>query len=212
VIYRFFGPDPMRFESSLVLRCGSRGDDTETVVYYYLAEGSRAPEVRSPNTWQLTGTFPSPNYEAFLQAEVPEQQAGPWPEKLILGDKEFPVYTLESKHTWIEMWPYFHVDRRRGGGAPEALVDRSVYARTTIDSDRDKQVNLRLGFDDWVTVWVNAEKIKTIRHDKGKIEVATVSVNLRKGANEMLVKSNNLGAFTKNFRTWAFSCVISDAN
>lgn len=35
VFYRFFGPDPIAFRSSLLFLAGSRGDDMETVVYYY---------------------------------------------------------------------------------------------------------------------------------------------------------------------------------
>ena len=35
VFYRFFGPDPIAFRSSMKFLAGSRGDDMETVVYYY---------------------------------------------------------------------------------------------------------------------------------------------------------------------------------
>ncbi len=35
VFYRFFGPDPIAFRSSMTFLAGSRGDDMETVVYYY---------------------------------------------------------------------------------------------------------------------------------------------------------------------------------
>ena len=78
VIYRFFGPDPIPFSSSLVLSCGSRADDTETVVYYYLAEGSKAVPVRAPANWQLTGPFECRNYEQFLASEFPERKPGDW--------------------------------------------------------------------------------------------------------------------------------------
>ena len=40
VFYRFFGPDPIAFRSSMTFLAGSRGDDMETVVYYY-KKGSR---------------------------------------------------------------------------------------------------------------------------------------------------------------------------
>ncbi|MCP4890732.1 MAG: DUF2961 domain-containing protein [Planctomycetaceae bacterium] len=35
VFYRFFGPDPIAFHSSMSFHAGCRGDDMETVVYYY---------------------------------------------------------------------------------------------------------------------------------------------------------------------------------
>ena len=44
VFYRFFGPDPIAFRSSFSFRAGCRGDDMETVVYYYKMSGSGAPE------------------------------------------------------------------------------------------------------------------------------------------------------------------------
>ena len=39
VFYRFFGPDPIAFRSSMTFLAGSRGDDMETVVYYYKKSG-----------------------------------------------------------------------------------------------------------------------------------------------------------------------------
>lgn len=39
VFYRFFGPDPIAFRSSMTFLAGSRGDDMETVVYYYKKHG-----------------------------------------------------------------------------------------------------------------------------------------------------------------------------
>lgn len=39
VFYRFFGPDPIAFRSSVSFRAGCRGDDMETVVYYYKMSG-----------------------------------------------------------------------------------------------------------------------------------------------------------------------------
>ena len=39
VFYRFFGPDPVAFRSSMTFLAGSRGDDMETVVYYYKKSG-----------------------------------------------------------------------------------------------------------------------------------------------------------------------------
>ena len=44
VFYRFFGPDPIAFRSSVSFRAGCRGDDMETVVYYYKMSVSNSPE------------------------------------------------------------------------------------------------------------------------------------------------------------------------
>jgi hypothetical protein len=44
VFYRFFGPDPIAFRSSVSFTAGCRGDDMETVVYYYKMSVSNSPE------------------------------------------------------------------------------------------------------------------------------------------------------------------------
>lgn len=204
VIYRFFGPDPVPFCSSLVLRCGSRADDTETVVYYYRVPGSEAPPAHSPDRWQVTGPFPCPDYKTFLQREFPETLQGPWPEKIRHGNRDFPVHLARTERTWIDMWPYY---RQGGGGSTNGLVNHSVYARATIEFDRDRPVTIRLGFDDWLCVWLNGKKLTSIRHDGG-FRTASISADLRKGSNELLVKTSN---FAKNQRAlWALSCAIDD--
>ena len=45
VIYRFFGPDPVSFSSSMLMRSCTRADDTEIVTYWYKVAGSTAPKV-----------------------------------------------------------------------------------------------------------------------------------------------------------------------
>ena len=202
VIYRFFGPDPVPFRSSLVLRCGSRADDTETIVYYYRVLDSQAPTVRSPGQWQVTGPFPCPNYEAFQRSEFPESHPGPWQGPL----KGMAVHVAQAEHTWIDFWPFY-----RNGGAPEALVNHSAYARTTIESDQDRPVQLRFGFDDWLSVWLNGEKLASIRHDED-FKVAAIPATLWKGPNELLIKSNNVKRYKGKNSNWTLSCTVNDAN
>ena len=202
VIYRFFGPDPVPFRSSLVLTCGSRADDTETVVYFYRAEGSAAPAVQSPAKWQLTGPFECRDYDQFVKAEFPEQKPGAWADPLREGDQSLPVYTASSTHTWIDLWPFY-----RAGGSPEALGNHSVYGRTTIDSDRARRVQFSFGFDDWFSVWLNGEKLGSFRHDHG-LEVTTVAGELRKGPNELLIKTSNFQNI--NRWLWSINCVVRE--
>ena len=42
VAWRFFGPDPVPFDSSIGIDFGSRADDTQSVLYYYKIPDSRA--------------------------------------------------------------------------------------------------------------------------------------------------------------------------
>jgi hypothetical protein len=65
-----------------------------------------------------------------------------------------------------------------------ATRDSSVYARTTIASDKERKATLRLTCDDWAVVWVNGEKIATLDHAK---EMATVRlpILLKQGGNDI---------------------------
>ena len=59
----------------------------------------------------------------FLASEFPERKPGDWKDPLRDGDRTMPVPTATTAHTWIDLWPFY-----RAGGAPEALVDHSVYS------------------------------------------------------------------------------------
>jgi hypothetical protein len=202
IIYRFFGPDPVPFRSSLLLECGSRADDTESVVYYYRAIGSNAPAVRAPDRWQVAGPVHCPNFETFQRAMLPEQQQGPWGDATQKGGARLAVRTVATKHAWLDLSTVFHQ-----GGSPETLVGHAVYARTRIDSDRERLVKLRFGFDDWLSVWLNGKKLRTLRHDAG-LKAASIPAQLRKGPNELLVKLSN--SRNTNWRLWTLSCVIQE--
>ena len=74
VIYRFFGPDPIAFESSLSFRCGSRDDDVESVAYYYHVPGTEAAPVRTPDHWLVTGFYDDgDDWATFNTAEEVER-------------------------------------------------------------------------------------------------------------------------------------------
>lgn len=204
IIYRIFGPDPMPFRSSLVLRCGSRADDTESVVYYYRKAGSTAPEVITPESWQLTGPVPCSDHSLFMQGESIERQRGPWPESITYEGRVLPVFSARPEHAWIDLWPFY-----RQGTAPEALVGHSVYARTRIVSDHPRQVEFRIGFDDWLTVWLNGENLGSFRHDDGFC-TETIGMKLRQGDNELLIKNNNSDYPLGQRRLWVLNCIIRD--
>lgn len=187
VAYRFFGPDPIRFRSSLVARGGSRADDTETTFYYYRAAGSRAPAVETPPHWQVAGPVACADYAQFRQ---PPGTAEPPPE----WQAEARV---AGEHTWLDLTHCF--------GAARPLLDVAAYARTVLRSPASRNAVLRLGFDDWLTVWVNGAECASLRHDDG-FAVARVPVRLQAGDNELLVKLSN--ALNREYRLWALSCVV----
>ena len=200
VIYRFFGLNSVTFDSSLLLRCGSRADDTETVVYYYRVPDSQASPVTSPETWEMAGAFECADHEEFLRPEIPEQIAAPWLGQFKDDEVDFSVHSAKSEHTWIDFSTYC----RTGS---QGQLDRSAYARTTIESDDERSVQIRLGFDDWLSVWLNGENLGTFRHDHGFAAIS-VPARLKKGDNKLMVKLSNFENITHG--GWAMSCSIEN--
>lgn len=201
VVYRWLGPDPVSFESSISMRVGTRPDHTETVIWYYKKVGTGAPEILTPGKWQITGTFPCKTKEEFDIADFPEGVPGPWPDTLKSGTNSYSVHELESDHAWIN----FHRLYFTNSYTPFALTGQTVYARGTLESSRSRNAFIRLAFDDWVSLWVNGEKIATLYHEDD-FRSARIHVRLKKGSNEILVKSINFNTIPNN-RLWAFSFV-----
>lgn len=197
VFYRFYGPDPIRFRSSASFRAGCRGDDMETVVYYYKISGSSAPEVETPSEWQITGLFPGANnFDTFKKSEfVEELKANAWPQTLKSGKRAYSVRKLKSDHGWIDLRELFH-----------DATDQSAYARTSIESEVARKAVLRISVDNWCSIWLNGEHIATVRHEN-ELETARLPIKLREGANNLLLKTTNSAA-TDNKRLWAINCAV----
>ena len=178
----------------------------ESVVYTYRIDGTEAPAIQAPRQWQLAGLCPGANdWNAFQQAGFVEQlAAGRWPEKLVNGNQSLPVVPLAVERGWIDLANVFF--ERHHTATPLTILDQAAYARTTIDSDSDRSAVLRLAVDDWAMVWLNGRKIATLRHDDG-LKTARIPVQLRRGANELLVKTNNSNTPPNN-RLWVVNCVI----
>ncbi len=211
VFYRFFGPDPIAFHSSLILRTGSRSDDMETVVYTYQIDGVTPTAPLSPLTWHVTGPFRGcDSWEAFQKpGYIANLPVAEWPVKL---DRTFPTKndfktteaTLQSAHGWIDLQYLFF--QQHHIATPMTLLDRYVYARTVIQSDADKEATLRLALDDWALVWLNGKEIAALKHVEG-LKTVRVPVTLQQGENELLIKSSNTDT-PPNKRLWVIHCAI----
>jgi hypothetical protein len=195
VFYRFFGPDPIAFHSSISFSTGCRADDTESVLYYYRVLGSKAPEVATPPRWQFTDPFSGSNtWEGFNRQEFVENTpAGDWPDVVKLGEQSVRVHSVDSKYTWLSLNRYFR-----------ELKNHAVYARTTIESEVEGEAVLRIALDDWAIVWLNGEKVATLRHENG-LESVRIPVQLKRGKNELRIKTTNTNS--NNRGLWAISCV-----
>ena len=202
VSFRFFGTDPVSFRSSLILRCGSRPDDTETVVCYYKEIGSEAPAIRSPESWQVIGPFPYTDINDFSSPGFPEDLAAPWPDTVRFAGKEWYVHALDSSRGWIDIHPLF-----LSTAGQRTPVSSSVYIRTKVRCTKRESVRIRFGFDDWLAVRLNGRTIGTFRHDDG-FAVADVPATLEAGDNELLVKLGN--EENLQYRIWALNCTIRE--
>ncbi len=207
VFFRFFGPDPIAFRSSVSFRSGARGDDMESVVYYYRKAGTKAPKMEAPGEWRVTGLFyPEPNWKAFAASKyVKGVPVSEWPGR----DKGLgkPEGTIKSSHGWIDLQNLFFDRTRDGsGGMPFVQLGRCAYARTSIESNSARRATLRIAVDDWAVVWLNGKKVAALRHSEG-LKLARIPVTLKKGANELLVKTINTDA-PPNQRLWAINCFV----
>jgi hypothetical protein len=193
VAWRFFGPDPVPFQSSLQLAFGSRADYLQSVLYYYRIPGSKAPQVITPTEWEVHAPFRCRNFDDFTREETADEIS------------KAPFHkTVASSRGWVDVRSQLGRDRSVGR-APSGI---SIYARSTIASDGDKTAALRLAFDDWLTLWVNDRQVTTVRHDKG-FEIARVPVTLKKGANTIRIKHNNRKTNpTTSYMLWAFHCAV----
>jgi hypothetical protein len=202
VAYRFFGPDPIPFKSSIYLNTGSRPDDTETVVYYYLKEGTSAIKVNTPREWQVAGTFECKNENDFNKQEFPELMDNIWPDTQVNDGGKYTVHKLNPERTWINLNRKYITP----AWTPIALTDVSIYARAFIVSDKNKKANLKLSFDDWISVWLNGNKIGTFKHEKG-FDTESIPVNLKTGENNIVLKYANFNKLPNNSQ-WVFNLVV----
>ena len=111
VMYRFFGPDPIWFDHSAIIRFGTRGNDLESVIYAYVNPAD-PPAILTPDQWQIAGPFPCNTREDFNRSEWAET---PSP----IGPTHIP---LTLTFTWARMRPlHFHCPFKRIQNAAGAI-------------------------------------------------------------------------------------------
>ena len=108
--------------------------------------------------------------------------------------------------TWIDFTRWFRRDATGNTGTQP--VDAAAYAETVITTQSQKRAVLRLGFDDWLKVWLNDKLITTLKHDDG-FAISEVPVTLSRARTGCDLKLSNFD--NVEWRCWAFSCVIRTA-
>ena len=203
VYYRFFGPDPIPFRSSLIFTSAARPDDYEAVSYFYKVPGSKAPPFVAPQGWQVVGPFPDGNdLEAFKKPSddlVRELSQGNWPGKVVLGGKEFTSHNLTAKFGWVRLEGVYQTRY------PYPRTDQSVYIRATVTSSSKRRARLRLGLDNWAIIYLNGQQVATLDHAE-EFDTVKIPITLHKGDNQLLIKTNNRQ--NRERLLWAIHCAV----
>jgi hypothetical protein len=203
VFYRFFGPDPVQFRSSLLFTSNARPDDYEAVSYFYKVPQSKAPTIVAPHSWQVVGPFPDGNdLEAFKKPAddlVRQLSRGDWPGKVTLGGKELTTHNLAAKFGWVRLEGVYQTR------TAYPRLDASGYVRGIVSSTSKRPATLRLGLDNWAIVYLNGQQVAMLDHAE-EFQTVKIPVTLKEGDNQILIKTNNRR--NGNNHLWAIHCAV----
>ena len=147
-------------------------------------------------TWWLTGPFDCRDFNA---AKAPQ-----FPEREIQLDRTYKVGDRTLR------WRLHHSTHPKGVVDANALFKPNdkvlAYAYTELTADAEQQVELHLGRDDGLTLWLNGERLYD-EHGPHGVDSAdfVVKAAVVQGVNRILVKSSEGGG------SWAFYVRITDA-
>ncbi|MFB6295233.1 MAG: DUF2961 domain-containing protein, partial [Halobacteriales archaeon] len=208
--YRFFGPDPVVFDDGALMKFGTQPARIESTVYGY-TDGSPVTPLETIEEWELFGPFDARTFGAFDAAEYPEESPDDrtfTPTVPAWGSARKPVeylgrrVSVESTWGWVDPLDEF----AGSGGANFAAGGNggAVYARGQFSVEGDRAI-LRLGFDDWLKLWIDGEHVTTVRHDDG-FAVERVEVPTSDQETDLLLKVSNHP--NREFLAWAFNLAI----
>ena len=212
VMYRFFGPDPVWFDHSAILRFGSKANDLESVIYAYL-QPKDVPKVLTIPSWQLAGPFPCISYKHFKNMEWADDDISTWPDSYTANfgqylvnesPNEFKIpQQLVTEHGWCDFSRF--IRGRKGGNVGTQPCEVSAYAVGKILIPKEGDYVFDVGFDDWLRLWINGNELHANRHDCG-FEVDRVKVKLPMGECEIRVKLSNFD--NMQWRLWTFCVTV----
>ena len=133
--------------------------------------------------WSLIGPFDGPEFKAFTKVYPPEKNV-----RVI--DLAASYDGQRGKVGWKRHSTpdeFGTVDLVK---ALEATDDAAAYAFTAVESPASREVQIRAGADDNLTIWLNGEKVfaKEEWQNGTRLDRFIVPVRLRAGRNEILVK------------------------
>lgn len=209
VNYRFFGPDPIWFDTSAVIRFGSKANDIESVIYAYV-HPQPVPKILTPDTWMLAGPFRCPDENAFHRREWAEDPVHLWPDTWTpgfgqyvtdMGNAAFGIpIEAATEHGWCDFARHFRGRKRANIGTQP--VDVAAYAVGRVHVEKAGLHDIYIGYDDWLSMWINGEPVITNgRHENG-FAVDKETWSLPAGEAEIRIKLSNQDNF--QWRLWAF--------
>ncbi len=137
----------------------------------------------TPEWWHIVGPFPNDASDSGLDAVYE-------PEKKV--DLSATYASPQSKQGWTRV-------TRNAEGYVDLMAHYAPksdnimsYLYREIESPVDQEATISLGTDDGSKVWVNGDKVyETRAHDAAVPDKAKVTVKLKKGKNELLLKIVN---------------------
>ncbi len=130
--------------------------------------------------WHLIGPFDGPDFTSLATSYPPEQEVD-------------LAASYDGKGGRIS-WKRFRTPDEFGTvdlvKAVAAVDGAAAFAFTTIDSPESREVQIRCGVDDNLTIWLNRQKVftKDEWQNGTRLDRFIVPAKLRKGTNEILVK------------------------
>ncbi len=214
-LYRFYLDNPIPFRNCIRVSQQVMANDIASVAFWYQEEPHAHWTEILPRNLRLQENQED-NYENYVTVLYQENQI-PWeitdyyePEKKVaskdilmdrfdVGDtgfeQSFPPETKGSEVKWKKVWShlgfldFLEYFRRKPFGWGYVLG--VAYARTTINSPLEQDAVLLIGFDDDIKIWLNNTPAGI--YHQASFGTETIPVKLRKGRNEILIKSSNHG-------------------
>lgn len=210
IMYRIFGPAPIWFKKSAIVRFGSRANDTESIIYAYL-DSSKTEALVTPLTWQLGGPFPLSGDIDFHHQKTWADEALPiWPTQY---DADFGQYKIDSEtktyripvevtseRGWVDIAQHFRGIRKGNEGTQPNEV--FGYAVGEFDIAASGDYRIQFAYDDDAILWIDGEEVHRGKHEKGFSKV-NVTHSLTKGRHKVKVKLSNRD--NRQWRVWAFN-------
>jgi hypothetical protein len=158
--------------------------------------------------WELSEAFPATQHDPERLPDAAALAAMTWQPASV----ETPgMVVIDRYRRGPDSFVRFIEPAQRTGARPERSV---VFARTTIESDRDQIKRMSFGYSDEVTIFVNGRPLYTGRsayryRDPGflgimDVENDAVYLPLKKGTNELVL------AVAEYFGGWGFICRLDE--